>query len=1155
MYKKLKLMLVFVLFLPLAATVNFPVKATKGVSGVEGKSIWHPERIIVKFKAGVPEQQINAIHSKYGTKKLLGSIMIPGLQLVKLPKGLNVKKAVIEFNKEAVVQFAEPDYKGYIDQTYPNDPEFPLLWGMDQASDVDIDAPEAWDYVTGNTNAVVAVIDTGVDYNHEDLAANIWTNPNEILNGMDDDGNGVPDDIHGFNAIATGAEGPGCGGNSSLGDPMDDYGHGTHVSGTLAGHGNNFKGVAGVNWRSKIMACKWIGADGSGYTSDAIKCFEYVWFEKVYRGINVIASSNSWHVFEDSKSLYEAIKAHMEAGILAVFAAGNDGVDTDTNPNWPSVWNLPNIIAVGGIDAAGNNIFNWGRKTVDVHAPADNILSTCSYTQYQCGTSPDYQYAAWSGTSMATPHVAGLAALLKAQDPTRDWRTIKNLILAGAKQMASLANLSVTQGLLNAFNSVQCSNRKVFSILEPVPDPVSGYVNAPIRLSALNIDCGNSIGWVQVQATGPSPQTIDLFDDGIAPDMVAGDGIFTGNFIPTAAGAYTLTFSNQDGLNQTNAANIDANYTTYVVSSETFNWRNITVGGTPLNIDDENVAAVATPFPIQFYGSSYSTIYVGSNGTLSFDGSYGGYGDVGCLPSANYNGMIFPWWEDLDSSPDNPGQVYYKTLSPGPSGDTEFVISYVNVEKWPGSDPISFQVIFFQSSSDIVFQYLDTISADGCDNGSCAVVGMQKNSATANEYSCFAPALTDQLAFRWKYYQNVGVLSVQPGSLNFGFTSIPLTMNAVLYNQGNDVLSVDTITGPSLPEFSIVNMPTLPLVLNPGESYTLTVMFAPDQGPNVPFSDSIAFNWSSGSASGYSTLGLQGWGVSGPDIQSDTVINYGQVNRCGCDTKDATISNVGYADLIITDIEMSAGNFSLVGVSLPITIPAGSSAVINVQYCAVDPGTQGGQMVIYSNDPDEPIAMIYLSAFSPLLDPSASCTGIFADVGPSNVFCTSIEGLYNAGVVSGCSTVPQYCPLASVPREQMAKYIALATCVPISACTGGVFTDVGPSNVFCSYIEGLANAGIVSGCTSNQYCPSQSVKRDQMTKYICNGMNYANPGSCATSACTGMFTDVPASNPFCPYIEALVNAGVIGGCGPNTYCPSLNVSRETMAKFIINAFD
>ncbi len=293
-------------------------------------------------------------------------------------KKLSTEELIAKMKADPSIESVEPNYI-YHPDTVPNDPMFDMLWGQENTGqvvngtygshDADMDAPEAWDTSTGSGDVVVAVIDTGVDYLHEDLAGNMWSNPGEIPdNGIDDDGNGYIDDTHGINAI------------NNSGDPMDviaeDGGHGTHVAGTIAAVGSNGKGVAGVSWNAKIMALKFISG-GRGSTSDAIKCLEYMIAQK-NTGVNIVASNASWGGGGFSQALKDTVQAASDAGILFVASAGNAHLDNDTTPHYPSSFDLPGIISVAATDQ--NDLLasfsNYGSVSVDLSAPGTNILST-----------------------------------------------------------------------------------------------------------------------------------------------------------------------------------------------------------------------------------------------------------------------------------------------------------------------------------------------------------------------------------------------------------------------------------------------------------------------------------------------------------------------------------------------------------------------------------------------------------------------------------------------------------------------------------------------------------------------------------------------------------------------------------------------------------
>ncbi len=281
-------------------------------------------------------------------------------------------------------------------QVEPDDQNAWMLWGLDNTgqtggtSDADIDAPEAWAISTGSSSTVVAVIDSGVDYNHVDLAANIWTNPGEIArNGIDDDGNGFVDDVHGYDFY------------SDDGDPMDDNGHGTHCSGTIAGVGNNGIGVAGVNWSSSIMALKFLSAGGSGYTSDAIRAVNYATMMRTTYNVNVRVTSNSWGGGGYSAAMDSAILASGSAGILFVAAAGNDSTNNDVSPHFPSNYDQASILSVAATDHndALASFSNYGATTVHLGAPDSR-----STARSPAGVTPATRAPAWPRhTSRAWP--------------------------------------------------------------------------------------------------------------------------------------------------------------------------------------------------------------------------------------------------------------------------------------------------------------------------------------------------------------------------------------------------------------------------------------------------------------------------------------------------------------------------------------------------------------------------------------------------------------------------------------------------------------------------------------------------------------------------------------------------------------------------------
>jgi subtilisin family serine protease/putative cell wall-binding protein len=319
--------------------------------------------ILVKFEDGLSTSAATSAHKTAGATKVRDVSGVKGLQLARANKGASVEALIRRYEKIPGVAYAAPNYLHHID-AIPTDPRFEELWGMDNqgqtggTEDADIDAPEAWDIQTGDGSVVVAVIDTGVDYRHPDLEGNMWTNPGEIPgNGIDDDGNGYVDDVYGYDFFNYDS------------DPLDDHSHGTHCSGTIGATANDGIGVAGVAWDVQIMAVKFLSADGWGDTIGAVESIYYA----DMMGADIM--SNSWGGGPWEQILFDAISG---TDALFVAAAGNDSMDTDWSPNYPSCYDSPNVLAVGATDHNDQMAWfsNWGAETVDVFAPGEEILST-----------------------------------------------------------------------------------------------------------------------------------------------------------------------------------------------------------------------------------------------------------------------------------------------------------------------------------------------------------------------------------------------------------------------------------------------------------------------------------------------------------------------------------------------------------------------------------------------------------------------------------------------------------------------------------------------------------------------------------------------------------------------------------------------------------
>lgn len=375
---------------------------------------------------------------------MLGSYVkttIPALNIVvvKRPVFETIDSAVKTLGANSFVEIVEPNYIYHMNKE-SNDPDFGKLWGLKNVGQkdpkgqvgvagVDIDAVKAWDITTGSDKMVVAVIDTGIDYNHPDLKENLWTNEAELNGqaGVDDDGNGVVDDINGYNAI------------TGKGDAQDDQGHGSHCAGTIGGRGDNGVGVVGVNWNVKLMGVKFLDANGSGTLDNALKAIDYA----TKMGAKVM--SNSWGGGRFSQTLMDAVKRSNEAGALFVAAAGNDGSNNDGTPTYPASFDVPNVLTVAAVDNRGGmaSFSNYGKKTVHVGAPGVNIYSSTGGS-----------YESMSGTSMATPHVAGVAALVWSHEPQMTGLELKQRLIQTSRPLASLKGRIKSGGLVNAYNAL-----------------------------------------------------------------------------------------------------------------------------------------------------------------------------------------------------------------------------------------------------------------------------------------------------------------------------------------------------------------------------------------------------------------------------------------------------------------------------------------------------------------------------------------------------------------------------------------------------------------------------------------------------------------------------------------------------------------------------
>ncbi len=669
-----------------------------------------------------------------------------------LPPGTSVPKAIDSLRADPRVAWVEPNYRLHA-LVMPDDPRYPEQWalhntGQDQGTPgADIRAETAWDSGTGSRDVVVAVIDTGIDYTHPDLAGNIWDNEGEIAgNGIDDDGNGFVDDVRGWDFV------------NGDDDPMDDAGHGTHVAGILGAAGGNHDGIAGIAWQVRLMPVKFLGADGGGSTADAVAAVEYA----TRMGARIM--NNSWGGNGFSQALLDAIEEAAAADALFVVAAGNSGTNNDLYPTYPASYDVPNILSVAATDRFDHlaGFSNYGAGSVDLAAPGVEILSTV----------PGARYAVHSGTSMATPHVSGVAALVRAAAPTIDVATLRRRLLTQVDPVPGLQGAVATGGRLNAGLAVASPDTvppapitdlqvtatgsntvtlrwtatgddgregtaqsydlryatfpidaDTFDEATPfagVPAPRPSGAEESVELTGLEPsteyaialrardEWGNpgALGEPVVATTLPPPR-LDTAPKAFAADLRTGESVTRGLTILNA-GEGTLDWVipppriGPAGPALLGVGGPDPFGYRFIDSDEpagpVFAWTDLRIDGTDAGIagDDSTSAAIPIGFPFPFYEDHFDTVRICSNGFLSFTSSSTPYANQPLPNQAAPENLVAPFWDDLFLIPTS--KVVYRR-DPG-----RFQVQYDGVMHYDGSGPDTFQVEL-RDTGEIEFRY------------------------------------------------------------------------------------------------------------------------------------------------------------------------------------------------------------------------------------------------------------------------------------------------------------------------------------------------------------------------------------------------------------------------------------------------------------------
>jgi subtilisin family serine protease len=971
-----------ILSLLLLAIAMAGLFATGASAAVDTSRQWVPGELIVKFKPGVSSAQKALLVQGQKVKEFT----FIGAEHWKVGNN-SVEAAVAALEANPNVEYAEPNYLLYALET-PTDPRFGDLWGLNNTGqlddggnagtpDADIDAVEAWDVFTGSSSVVVAVIDTGVDYTHPDLAANAWSNPGEIAgNGIDDDSNGFIDDIHGWD-FANGDN-----------DPMDDNDHGTHCSGTIGGVANNGIGVAGVNWNVKIMGCKFLTSGGSGSTANAISCIEYA----TLMGVDVM--SNSWGGGGYDAALEAAIQAAYAADIFFVAAAGNSGQDNDVTANYPSNYNVNNVIAVMATNNRDQRVVepgwwssSYGATTVDIAAPGLYIWST----------TPGNTYQNFSGTSMATPHVAGAMAMLRGRFPSISVDDGKALLMnLGNDAVPALSGLCITGGRLN--------------LLKLIADP---DVTLPSTVIDLAVGTAAS-NWLQLNWTAPG-------DDGIVGTTSSYDIRYAAAPITDLAGwnAATQVTGEPDpavsGTAETMQVNGLAASTTYYFSirakDEYGNFGDFSnsPAGTTLAPPTIAVAPTSLSASLSTGGSETQTLTVTNTGVGVLDFT---------IPTPSY---IIPAKSDRAPVKQyeyvelGKGEADLRAGINGSGGPDAFGYNWTDSDSpggpafnWIDIAGLGTSVTLTDDSNQGPFNLGFSFPFYGVDYttfriGSNGFVSFT-SSATANANSALpsAGAPLAMAALFWDdllptggtchYYYDGTRMIVQYTNWDNYNTGGPYSMQMHLYPNGTIEYHYLTMTAPF--DSATVGIQNeagtdgLTVAFNTAyvhNNLAIRFAFLPPWLAISPTSGSLAAGASANIAVTFDGTGLCGSQFNAnihvlsndptnadvvvpatinltgtPDIAlAQTSLAFGSVYITGNAVLNVDITNGGCADLNIYGLSFSNGDFSTTQAT-PVVIIAGATLSVPVTFAPTTPGVIAGNLTITSDDADSPSLVVTL---------------------------------------------------------------------------------------------------------------------------------------------------------------------------------------------------
>lgn len=658
---------------------------TPGTATATASPRWRSNRVLILPKAANHPRALEDFHRRNHHHVLRRFPRLGNLQVVEVPPGQSVESTLQSFRASALVDLAEPDYLLHT-CLEPNDPAFAngTQWYLENhgqsggRADADIDAAQGWDILHDAGSVIVAIVDSGIRYSHQDLADNVWVNLGEIPgNGIDDDRNGYIDDVHGINAI------------NGRGDPSDDVGHGTHIAGLIGAVGNNGIGGAGVAWKVQLMGCKFIDTTGDGSTSDAIECLDYA------RAMGAQVINCSWGNSASSTALRTAFQRLRDAGIVVAVAAGNEGRNNDTSAMYPANYDFDNLVSVVATSATDTlaDFSNYGLTTTDLGAPGVGIRSTW-YTS-------DQAYSTQSGTSMSTPLVSGALALLRARYSTENPAQLIERLTASSDTLSALQNRCRSGGRLNLGRALSENTFANFTASTWQGSP-------PLAVQFTNTSRGSI-----------ASQRWD-FGDGSSSTEPSPSHVFTSEGNYTVTLEVTATDATRSSKSQT--IMVVGNYT---IAPGTYEWIDPTPMATVPLGDNSVTSPLSLPFSFPFYGQTYDAIRIGANGILGFAPDGMGTTSNSSLPlQALPNGIICPYWDNLN--PGAGGSVRRGTVGTAPN--RSFVVSWVDVPMNQGGARLTFQAILEESSGRIRFQYLQVQPTNNRGAGRRATVGVENQS-------------------------------------------------------------------------------------------------------------------------------------------------------------------------------------------------------------------------------------------------------------------------------------------------------------------------------------------------------------------------------------------------------------------------------------------